>query len=92
MQLRSITLYNHDGRTRTVGFRTGQLNIVTGESRTGKGALLTIADYCLGRDSMQVPAGPITDTVASTPITTACTPTDSSALLRPGATSRIPAV
>ena len=64
MQLRSITLYNHDGRTRTVGFRTGQLNIVTGESRTGKGALLTIADYCLGRDSMQVPAGPITDTVA----------------------------
>lgn len=64
MQLRSITLYNRDGRTRTVGFRTGQLNIVTGESRTGKGALLTIADYCLGRDSMQVPAGPITDTVA----------------------------
>ena len=63
MQLRSITLYNHDGRTRTVGFRTGQLNIVTGESRTGKGALLTIADYCLGRDSMQIPAGPITDTV-----------------------------
>ena len=31
---------------------------------TGKGALLTIVDYCLGRDSMQVPAGPITDTVA----------------------------
>ena len=64
VQLLSITLYNHDGRTRTVGFRAGQLNIVTGESRTGKGALLTIADYCLGRDSMQVPAGPITDTVA----------------------------
>jgi len=49
---------------RTVEFLPGQLNIVTGESRTGKGALLTIADYCLGRDSMQVPAGPITDTVA----------------------------
>jgi hypothetical protein len=64
VQLLSITLYNHDGRTRTVGFRAGRLNIVTGESRTGKGALLTIADYCLGRDSMQVPAGPITDTVA----------------------------
>jgi hypothetical protein len=64
VQLLSITLYNHDGRTRTVGFRAGRLNIVTGESRTGKGALLTIADYCLGRDSMQIPAGPITDTVA----------------------------
>jgi len=64
VQLLSITLYNHDGRTRTVEFLPGQLNIVTGESRTGKGALLTIADYCLGRDSMQIPTGPITDTVA----------------------------
>lgn len=64
MQLLSIVLYNADGRIRLVGFTPGQLNIVTGESRTGKGALLTIADYCLGRDTMQVPAGPITDTVA----------------------------
>jgi len=64
VQLLSITLYHHDGRTRTVEFLPGQLNIVTGESRTGKGALLTIADYCLGRDSMQIPTGPITDTVA----------------------------
>lgn len=64
MQLLSLILYHADGRTRPVDFRPGQLNIVTGESRTGKGALLTIVDYCLGRDSMQVPAGPITDTVA----------------------------
>ena len=64
MQLLSLILYNADGRTRTVDFKPGQLNIVTGESRTGKGALLTIVDYCLGRDSMQIPAGPITDTVA----------------------------
>ena len=58
VQLLSLILYNADGRTRAVEFRPGQLNIVTGESRTGKGALLTIVDYCLGRDSMQVPAGP----------------------------------
>jgi len=64
VQLLSLILYHADGRTRLVDFRPGQLNIVTGESRTGKGALLTIVDYCLGRDSMQVPAGPITDTVA----------------------------
>ena len=64
MQLLSLILYHADGRTRLVDFRPGQLNIVTGESRTGKGALLTIVDYCLGRDSMQIPAGPITDTVA----------------------------
>lgn len=64
VQLLSLILYNADGRTRPVEFKLGQLNIVTGESRTGKGALLTIVDYCLGRDTMQVPTGPITDTVA----------------------------
>lgn len=63
MQLLSLTLYNRDGRTRTVEFRTGQLNVVTGESKTGKSALLTIVEYCLGRDTMLVPAGPIADTV-----------------------------
>jgi hypothetical protein len=63
VQLLLVILYHADGRTRLVEFRPGELNIVTGESRTGKGALLTIVDYCLGRDSMQVPAGPITDTV-----------------------------
>lgn len=64
MQLLEITLYNHDGRERSVKFRPGSLNIVTGESRTGKSALLTIVDYCLGRDGAKVPAGPISETVA----------------------------
>jgi Protein of unknown function (DUF3732) len=63
VQLLSLTLYNRDGRTRHVEFRTGQLNVVTGESKTGKSALLTIVEYCLGRDTMLVPAGPIADTV-----------------------------
>lgn len=64
MQLLNIILYNHDGRERSVEFKPGSLNIVTGESRTGKSALLTIVDYCLGRDAAKVPAGPISDTVA----------------------------
>lgn len=63
MQLLSLTLYGRDGRQRTVAFRAGELNIVTGESQTGKSALLTIVEYCLGRDSIRVPVGPITDTV-----------------------------
>ena len=63
MQLLSITLYNSEGEPRTVDFKVGSLNVVTGESRTGKSALLTIVEYCLGRDSMRVPVGPITDTV-----------------------------
>lgn len=63
MQLLEIVLYRGDGRQRSVAFSPGQLNIVTGESQTGKSALLTIVDYCLGRDEFRVPAGPINDTV-----------------------------
>lgn len=64
MQLIAIVLYHADGRTRRVDFQPGALNIVTGESQTGKSALLTIVEYCLGRSSMLVPVGPISDTVA----------------------------
>lgn len=63
MQLRSIVLYNADGRIRVVDFALGSLNIVTGESQTGKSALVTIVEYCLGRSTMLVPVGPIADTV-----------------------------
>ncbi len=64
MQLVSLSLYGQNGERRDVEFAVGQLNIVTGESQTGKSALLTIVEYCLGRDTMRVPAGPISDTVA----------------------------
>ena len=63
MQLLALVLYNADGRTRRLDFVPGQLNIVTGESGTGKSALLTIVEYCLGRDTNLVPVGPISDTV-----------------------------
>jgi hypothetical protein len=63
VQLLEIVLYGADGRQRSVEFFPGRLNIVTGESQTGKSALLTIVDYCLGRDDFRFPAGPINDTV-----------------------------
>lgn len=63
MQLLEIILYEQNGDQRSVGFLPGSLNIVTGQSQTGKSALLTIVDYCLGRDEFRVPAGPINDTV-----------------------------
>ncbi|KUL22839.1 DUF3732 domain-containing protein [Actinoplanes awajinensis] len=64
MNLRSIILYNHAGDRRVVAFRPGELNIVTGWSATGKSALLDITEFCLGRDTVTMPVGPITDTVA----------------------------
>ena len=63
MQLLAIVLYHADGRTRRLDFEPGALNIVTGESQTGKSALLTIVEYCLGRSTMLVPIGPISETV-----------------------------
>ncbi|MFR9774331.1 DUF3732 domain-containing protein [Nocardia sp. SC052] len=64
MQLLALALYARDGRRRDVRFQPGQLNIVTGESKTGKSALLTITEFCLGRDAYLIPAGPIADHVA----------------------------
>lgn len=63
VQLLALILYNADGRTRRLDFAPGELNIVTGESGTGKSALLTIVEYCLGRGTNLVPVGPISDTV-----------------------------
>ena len=65
MQLLALRLYRRGGRDRRdVRFKPGELNIVTGESKTGKSALLTITEFCLGRDDYLVPAGPIADHVA----------------------------
>jgi len=63
MQLLALALYAHDGKRRDLRFRPGRLNIVTGESKTGKSAILTITEFCLGRDEYLIPAGPITEYV-----------------------------
>ncbi|WP_181440161.1 DUF3732 domain-containing protein [Curtobacterium sp. MCLR17_039] len=55
MQIRNVRIYNPIGGTRDVEFRPGELNIITGPAGTGKSALLTIVDYCLGRDEPTVP-------------------------------------
>lgn len=46
-QISAISIYNRDGRIRTVPLRPGRMNIITGDSRLGKSALLNIVDYCL---------------------------------------------
>ncbi|GAA1469264.1 hypothetical protein NE857_25910 [Nocardiopsis exhalans] len=46
-QISAISIYNEAGRVRTVPFKPGKLNIITGDSRRGKSALLNIVDYCL---------------------------------------------
>ncbi|MBO0982094.1 DUF3732 domain-containing protein [Microbacterium sp. SD291] len=64
MQLDALILYNADGHTRQIRFRPGQLNIISGESGTGKSSIIGILRFLLGGDSPHVPLGPIQDTVA----------------------------
>ncbi|MFG2556989.1 hypothetical protein ACGFWF_44785 [Streptomyces sp. NPDC048581] len=63
VQLRSLILYSKSGKVRELRFRLGELNIITGSSRTGKSIVLDIVDFCLGRDDAPVSVGPITRTV-----------------------------
>jgi len=64
MQIRAIVLYHRDGRVRELAFRLGALNVITGQSRTGKSAIIDIVDYCLGRSSFNVFEGVNRDVVA----------------------------
>ncbi|WP_194905991.1 DUF3732 domain-containing protein [Catenulispora rubra] len=65
MQLLALALYHRDGRPtpRVVRFQPGALNILTGESETGKSEILDIVDYCLGRGNPSLPDEPIDQTV-----------------------------
>ncbi|NPU93354.1 MAG: DUF3732 domain-containing protein [Gammaproteobacteria bacterium] len=64
MQIKSIVLYHKDGRVRELNFQLGKLNIITGESCTGKSAIIDIVDYCLGRSTFGVFEGVNRDVVA----------------------------
>ena len=40
---------------RVVWFEPGVVNVITGESRTGKSAVIPIIDYCLGSSKCAIP-------------------------------------
>ena len=69
-QIQAVTVYGKQpGQVRTVPFRTGTLNIVTGDSRRGKSALLTIIDYCLASSDYPVKAGKVRGYVGAYAVT-----------------------
>ncbi len=59
IQIRAIVAYSHDGRFRSVGIEPGRVNIISGDSRTGKSAILGIIDYCFGASECDVPEGKV---------------------------------
>ncbi|GGP00326.1 DUF3732 domain-containing protein [Wenjunlia tyrosinilytica] len=69
-QIQAVTIYGKQpDQMRTVPFDTGTLNIVTGDSRRGKSALLTIIDYCLASSGYPVKAGKVRDYVSTYAVT-----------------------
>jgi archaellum component FlaC len=58
-QILNILVYGANGQIRSIELKPDAVNIVTGQSKTGKSALIHIVDYCLGRRECNVPAGVI---------------------------------
>lgn len=46
---------------RAIDFLPGKINVLTGESATGKSSLTWIVDYCLGSEKCSIPVGLIRD-------------------------------
>lgn len=61
MQIVSLGVFGKQGQRRDVNFKLGALNVLTGKSKTGKSAILDIVEYCLGRDTVTIPTGVISD-------------------------------
>ena len=64
MQIRELVLYGYNGKVRHLPFALGQVNIITGRSKSGKSAVGDIIDYCLGGDSCNIADGVVRDNVA----------------------------
>lgn len=58
--IKKIVLFSQTGKMREVVLDEG-LNIITGDSKTGKSALIEIVDYCLFASRSTIPVGRITD-------------------------------
>lgn len=64
LQISKLVLYSHSGDIRELVFHSGQLNIITGASKTGKSAIIDIVDYCTGRSDCNVADGVIRQSVS----------------------------
>ena len=63
MQIAKLVLYKDSRHVREIPFRIGGVNIIVGDSKTGKSALIAIVDYCLASDECDVAAGVIRENV-----------------------------
>lgn len=55
-----LGIIDKEGRVHEIEFKSG-LNIITGRSSTGKSAIISIFDYCMGKSQNNIPRGVISD-------------------------------
>ena len=62
-QIHEIILWPRrpDRAPRRLKFELGQVNVISGASRTGKSAIIPILDYCLGSEKCSIPVKTIRD-------------------------------
>lgn len=63
MRLAELILYSYGSSVRRLRFATEGLNIITGESKSGKSAIIHIVDYCMGSEECHIPLGVIREKV-----------------------------
>lgn len=61
--INEITLWMKNGNIRRLSFKPNKVNIVTGESNTGKTVIWAIIDYCLFSTEPQIPEAIINENV-----------------------------
>jgi len=62
MQIQKIVLYGKNDKMRILNLKLGQLNIISGKSKTGKSVIGDIIDYCFGGSSCNIAVGVVRDT------------------------------
>ena len=64
MQIRELVLYGRNGQKRTLAFKIGKVNIITGKSKSGKSAVGDIIEYCMGATKCNIAEGVVRDNVS----------------------------
>ena len=64
MHILELIIYNKDGKRRQLIFKPGQMNIITGKSKSGKSVVGDIIDYCLGSKDCNISVGTVRESVS----------------------------
>lgn len=64
MQILELVLYGNNGDKRSLPFRPGKVNIITGKSKSGKSAVGDIIEYCMGGKTCNIADGVVRENVA----------------------------